>query len=137
VYCVILRRPSSPSFDGEELEDDRRADVRHDAEREDRHLRQVVAREHVVEAEHRAARLLGELVERAEIHTGNRDVTADAIHDEQAQREQHALAQLGDGEQVLDAVDSHVTFYVLPFTFHFRAFRLRRRLPQSSSPRRR
>ena len=41
--------------DRQQLQDDRRADVRHDAEREDRHLRQVPAREHVVEAEHRGS----------------------------------------------------------------------------------
>src|SRR5688572_1938286 len=46
-------------------------------------------------------------------------MAADAIHDEHREREEHALPQLGDGEQVLDAVDSHVTFYVLLSTFHF------------------
>ena len=46
---------------GQQLQNDRRADVRHDAEREDRHLRQIPAREHVVETEHLVLHLVGEL----------------------------------------------------------------------------
>ena len=37
--------------DGEQLEDDRRRDVRHDAEREDRQLAQVAAGEEIDQAE--------------------------------------------------------------------------------------
>ena len=51
---AFLREPLEVRPDDrQQLQDDRRADVRHDAEREDRHLRQVLAREHVVQAEHR------------------------------------------------------------------------------------
>src|SRR5688572_6491559 len=39
-------------------------------------------------------------------------MAADAIHDEHREREEHALPQLGDGEQVLDAVDSHGCYSV-------------------------
>src|SRR5205823_144494 len=72
--------------DREQLEDDRRADIRHDAEREDCHLRQVLSREHVVEPEHRVLRLIGEQRQRIVIHAGRRDVAADAVRCERAER---------------------------------------------------
>ena len=53
-------------------------------------------------------------VERRDVHARRRDVTADAVHRQHAQREQHPLAQLGDREEVLDAVDSHVTHSCSP-----------------------
>ena len=49
------RRPD----DRQQLQDDRRADIRHDAERENRDLRKVAAGKHVVQTEHRVPRLLG------------------------------------------------------------------------------
>ena len=62
--------------DRQQLQDDRRADVRHHAEREDRHARQVAAGEHVVEAEHRVVRLIGEQRQRFLVHARRRDVIA-------------------------------------------------------------
>ena len=62
---AFLRQPLQVRPDHrQELQDDRRADVGHDAQREDRRLRQVPAREHVVQAEHRVLGLLGEDRER-------------------------------------------------------------------------
>ncbi len=88
----------------QQLQDDRRADVRHHAEREDRHARQVAARKQVVQAEHRVARLLGQQRQRLGVHTGRRDVVANAEHAEQPQREQHPDAELRDGEDVPQAI---------------------------------
>jgi hypothetical protein len=61
-------------------------------------------RKHVVEPEHVVLHLARELVERAEVHAGDRDVVPDAIDREHAQREQHAVAQIRDGEDVFQAV---------------------------------
>ena len=41
---------------------------------------------------------------RAVFTPGRRDVAADAVHAEQPEREQHAVAQVRDGEDVLQAV---------------------------------
>src|SRR5262249_35244840 len=99
--------------DRQQLQDDRRADVGHDAQREDRHLRQVPAREHVVEAEHGVLELIRELKNRVVVDAGNRDVLPDSIHAEQAQREQHAVAQIGNGKEVLQAL-VHASCSVAP-----------------------
>jgi len=101
---AFLRQPLEVRpDDGEQLQDDRRADVRHDAEREDRDARQAPAGEHVVHAEHRVLELPRELAERREVHPRHGDVVADAIHREQPQRVQHTLAKIRDREDVLQA----------------------------------
>src|SRR6185295_17510104 len=45
-----------------------------------------------------------ELVERAQVHARHRDVVPDAVDREHAQREQHAVAQIRDGEDVFQAI---------------------------------
>ena len=114
---AFLRQPLEVRPDhGQELKDDRRADIRHDAQREDRHLRQVSAREHVVEAEHRVGRLARELLERGRVDARRRNVAAHAEHGQHAQREQHAVPEIRNGEDVLQTVHN-VTYRVLPTSF--------------------
>src|SRR4029453_17812080 len=98
----------------QQLQNDRRADVGHDAQREDRHLGQVAAREHVVQPEHAVAReLFSKRFERREADARNRDHVADGIHGQQAKRKQDTLPQIRDGKQVLQAV-VHASCSVLP-----------------------
>ena len=66
--------------------------IRHDAQREDRHPREVAAGEHVVQPEHRVLGLARELVERRQIHPRRGDVVPHAIHGQQPERVQHAFA---------------------------------------------
>src|SRR5262249_7737901 len=108
-----------------------------DAEREDRHLRQVAAREHVIQAEHRVLRLIDEYRQRLRIDSRSGNVPADAVYREQTEREQHALPQVRDRENVLEAVCQHRTFLIgsgprlrRPTTVPPRY----RRLPRSSPP---
>ena len=86
--------------DGEQLEDDRRSDVRHDAEREDGELAQVATVEEVKQAERAAGVLVEELSELAGVHAGRGNVRAEAIDGEQAECESDALAQIGNAEDV-------------------------------------
>src|SRR4030095_7925233 len=76
------------------LDDDRRGDVRHDAEREDREALQRTAREHVEDVEDRALLLLEEARERDWIDARCRDERADAVDDQRAEQEEQALTQL-------------------------------------------
>src|SRR6185369_836946 len=76
------------------LNDDRRGDVRHDAEREDRQTLQRAAREHVEDVENRALLLLEEARERDRIDTRRRDERADAVDHQRAEQEEQALTQL-------------------------------------------
>src|SRR5262249_52894064 len=82
----------------------RGADVGHDAQREDRHARQVSAGEHVVQTEHRVLGLSRELGERGNVHTGHCDVVTNAVHTKQPQGEQHPVPKIRNGEDVLEAV---------------------------------
>ena len=89
----------------EQLEDDRRVDVGHDPERENRQPPQRAAREHVEEAEQRPLRGLEEGVESREVDARRRDVRPDAIDHEQAEREQDPLAQLRYRKDASDDLD--------------------------------
>jgi hypothetical protein len=64
--------------------------------------------EHVVEAEHRVLRLIGEKRQCIVVHARCGDVTADPIYREQAQREEHPLAQVRHREDVFQTVSQHV-----------------------------
>src|SRR5258708_7314580 len=77
-----------------QLPDDRRRDVRHDAEREDREAPQRAAREHVEHAEHAALVVLEETGQDVRVDARHRDVRADAEHDECPEQEQQALFQV-------------------------------------------
>jgi hypothetical protein len=89
----------------QQLQDDRRADVRHHAQRKDRDARQAAPGEHVVEAEHRVLRLLRQNREGLRVHPGGRDVIADSIDREQPEGEQHPVAEVRDGKQISQAFD--------------------------------
>ena len=90
--------------DRQQLQDDRGADVRHDAQGEDRHLRHIAAREQVDEAEDGA--LLGgpELGQGGRTDSGIRNLSAGPVDGQEGQGEDDPLAQLGDREDVADAV---------------------------------
>src|SRR5262249_21304147 len=89
----------------QKLQDDRRRDVRHDPEREHGGTRERAAHEHVVEAE-QSVRLAAERArQRRGVHAGRRQVLADAVDHEHAEREQDPPAQFGhheDGAELLD-----------------------------------
>src|SRR3546814_10852448 len=95
-YTTLFR---SQRFQGrhdrrQELHDDRRRDIRHDVEGEDGHAAERAAGEHVEDAED-AAGLLGEdLREDLRVDAGNRNVGAQAVDDQGAEREPQALLQL-------------------------------------------
>ena len=89
----------------QQLQDDRRRDVRHDAEREDGDPLEASARERVHEAEEGALHGRHELDQRLRIHPRRRNVTADPIDREQPESEHQALAQIRDREDIAQAFD--------------------------------
>src|ERR1700730_9233306 len=56
---------------GHQLQDDRGGDVRHDAERENRHAPEVAAAEEIENAQHRAGRLVEQLIQHGGIDAGD------------------------------------------------------------------
>ena len=89
-----------------ELEDDRRRDVRHDAEGEDRELGERPAGEHVEKAQ-QAARLLGDvLMHGVAINAWNTDEHPDPIDREHPEGEDHTAPELRDLVKVTDSRES-------------------------------
>src|ERR1041385_6142801 len=88
--------------DREELQNDGCGDVRHDAEGEDGETAQGAAREEIEESEHAAAHRLEEFLERHRIDARRRDVRAETIDGEKAEREQNPLAQILDRPDVAE-----------------------------------
>ena len=84
----------------EQLQNNGGGNVGHDAEGENRHPAQVAAAKQVDEAEHTAAVLLEELRQPVTVDAGRGDVSANAVDSQQAQREQHPPAQVGNPEDV-------------------------------------
>src|SRR5208283_1635646 len=91
-----------------------RRNVRHDAQGENREPPQVAAAEQIDKAQHRAPVLLEELRQPVAVDPGRRDVAADAIHRQQAEREQHALAQVGNPEDVRQLIQHYCKTSNLP-----------------------
>src|SRR6185312_12711812 len=86
--------------DSQQLEDDRRRDVRHDAESENRQLAQVAAGKQVKQTKRGARVLVEEVRQRVRIDAGCRNVRAQTIDREHGKRERNAIAKVFDLENV-------------------------------------
>src|SRR5215472_1943364 len=88
---------------GQELNNDRCRDIRHDVERKDRHAPDRTARERIEHAEDAGLIPLKHLGERLRIDAGNWDVGAEPVDQQRAEREPDALLELvslGKGREV-------------------------------------
>src|ERR1700733_1737316 len=93
---------------GEQLEDDRRRNVGHDAEGEDSELAKVSAGEEIDQAEGRARVLIEELGEHVGVDARSGDVSAETIDGQHAKREEDTLAEVGNSEDVCDFLEHRV-----------------------------
>src|SRR5207253_3926875 len=91
--------------DGEELQDDRRRNVRHDAEGEDGEAAKSAAGEEIEKSEDAALQRFEEFLQRDRIDAWRRDVRAESIDGEQAERVHDALAQVLDCPDVANGLD--------------------------------
>jgi len=78
-----------------QLHDDRRRDVGHDRQREDRHAADGAAGKHVENAEKARLLLFENLRQRHRINARQRHIGAKTIDNQHTQREPDALFQLG------------------------------------------
>ncbi len=76
---------------GQQLNDDRRRNVRHDVQREDRHAVDTAAGEHVEHAENTAGLRLEDLIPDVRVDARQRDVGAQPINKQRTQCEPDAL----------------------------------------------
>src|ERR1700751_4449764 len=84
----------------QQLQNDRCRDVRHDAQRENRQAAQLTAREQVDEPKKRSLVLREELREFGGFDSWGLDLTTQPVHRQHGQREEDALAQIGDAKDV-------------------------------------
>ena len=70
---------------GQQLEDDRRGDVGHDAQRKDGHSAQVAAAEQIHQAERRSALRVEQELKLVGVHAGGGDEGTQAVHGQNAQ----------------------------------------------------
>ena len=85
---------------GEQLEDDRRGNVRHDAQRKDSKLAQISAGEEIDQAERGATLGIEEVRERLGVDARRGNVRAQAIDREHRQGEEQTLAQVRDTKDI-------------------------------------
>ena len=85
---------------GQQLQNNRGGNVGHDAQGEDRQPAQVAAAEQIDEAEQSAAGVGKQACQGRRINAGCRQVAADAVDGKQPKREQYALAQVRNFEDV-------------------------------------
>src|SRR5713101_2962755 len=102
---------------GHQLQDDRGGDVRHDAERENRHAAEVAAAEEIEDAQHRAGRLVKQLIQHGGIDAGDRNVRTNAVDRQQRQREQNAVPQVLNAEHVFHGFEESFHALILRIFF--------------------
>ncbi len=85
---------------GEQLKDDGGGDVGHDAQREDGHAAQVAAAEQVHQAQGRAALRVEQQFQLVGIDAGRGNPRAQPVDGQNAQGEEHPLAQIGNPEDI-------------------------------------
>jgi len=98
--------------DRQQLEDDRRTDVGHDAQREDGELLECTAREEREEPEDGALELLEEAAHHRRIDPRGDDERTDPVDREHPEREEDPLPELRDPPDVLDASVHPITSFV-------------------------
>jgi hypothetical protein len=94
--ALLLELLEPRDHDGEELEDDRRRDVRHDPEREDRELRERAAREDVEQAEDRASLRVQVVLDLLGVDARRRDPAPQPVERQDHCREEEPPAELRD-----------------------------------------
>ena len=92
-FAFLLQLLEIRNRNRQQLHDDRRRNVRHDAECEDRHALERAAREHVEHAENTGALLLEDFAHHVDVDSGHRDKGTDTEDHQRDNDEKDALAQ--------------------------------------------
>src|SRR5262249_2045943 len=99
---------------GQQLQNNGRRDVRHDAECEDGHAPELPAGKQIDESEQRAAVLLNELLKKLRVDSRNRDMPTDAVNGEKRKREKNALAQIRNPKNIGELIEHYSRTSNLP-----------------------
>ena len=117
---------------GEQLHDDRRRDVRHDAQSEQRDALQRPPGEQVEETHDAAAARFEELLQGGEVDAGHRHVRTKTINGDHRRREDDLGAKVRDLPRVDERLPQLVVHSCVPPVRIVRATRLCRRRPRAS-----
>jgi len=100
LFSLLLELLDRREHGREQLEENARGDVGHDAEGEDRGALQPATHEEIVDPEDRPLELPGQALERDDVHARCRDVRAKSIEGETHEGEEDLLPQLRNSEHV-------------------------------------
>src|ERR1019366_774734 len=114
-FALFLQFFESRDDDGEELEDDRRRDVRHDAEGEDGQAPDVAAGKEIEEAEDGAGLALQEVLPANHVDAGSGDEAAEAVNRQHGERKQYPLPEVRNSEDITNGFKQLVHGGVFPF----------------------
>jgi len=107
-HCVILRRPSSPPSvlsqrlidHSEQLEDDRRGNVRHDAQREDREPAKIATGKQIAQSQQQPEFMLKYCASASALMPGVGNERSQTIDRQQTKREENTLTEIGNTKDV-------------------------------------
>jgi len=99
---VFRDPPECRHHNSQKLQDDRRRDIRHNAQRKHAEPPDISTGEHIEESED-AARLAGqEVVPLDNVDSGCRDETPQPVYSQKRKREKHALPEIRNPEHIGD-----------------------------------
>ena len=105
LLTLLLEHLDGRNHGAHQLDNDGRTDVRHDTQGKDRRFREGSAREGVIQAE-QIIRVTEELRQHGRIHSGDGDVGANAVDDQNTQRKKQLLTQVFDLEGIDERINS-------------------------------
>src|ERR1039457_6650501 len=125
-FAFLLQLFESGDHHGQQLQDDRRRDVRHDAQSEDRQPANIPTGKQVEEAEDRSRLGVEELLPLLNVDARRGDVTAQTVHRQQPQRKHQPLAKIWNAKHVRECFKKLHGSLGFPALFAWSADHLRR-----------
>src|SRR4029077_8282559 len=99
---------------GQKLQNDRRRNVRHDAQRKNSEPAKIAAGEQIDKTEQRSPVLIEIIFQLEEVHARSRKMSAQPVNRKHGQREQNTLAQVRNAEDVRQLLKHYCKTSTLP-----------------------
>src|SRR5262249_45645796 len=99
-FALFLQARQWLIYHGEQLQNDGRRDVRHNAEGKDSQTAKVAAAEQIVKPQQASGLALKCLSQRLGVNTRRRNMGAETVNRQHRQREEHTLAKIRNAENI-------------------------------------
>ncbi len=101
-FAFFLQLFECGNNDGQQLQDDRRRDVRHDSQRKDRQPADIAAGEKIEEPENGAVLAGEEVLPAVDVDSRSRNETAKPVNSQHRECKQHPLPEVRNAEDIAD-----------------------------------